>query len=119
MVTLENLLLGIPDCETMTPEKVGAQPKGCFMVNTITEVAAHDPDVAAIALKNNEAIISALRDAILKGQEEGTINSRFCAEGLSRFLHNNFTGLRVAEQAGNNPEAIKQITEVIMTILKP
>jgi TetR/AcrR family transcriptional regulator, transcriptional repressor for nem operon len=41
-------------------ENQARQPKGCFLVNTITELASRDAEALAIAKINNEKVIQAL-----------------------------------------------------------
>ena len=115
--TIEELLLGTPNCPQ--DGTVSKQPKGCFVVNTITELAAHDQEVTQIAQNSINAVVQTLTAALVQGQQNGTINKNHKPEALARFLHNNFTGIRVAEQAGASPEALQETTAVVLGVLKP
>ena len=91
--------------------------KGCFMVNTIIELAPHDKDVAAIVKQYIQDIENALCRAIEKGQDQGVFSKRQTAQSLARFLFNNLSGIRVASKSGTDAKVYDDVVGVALSVL--
>lgn len=92
--------------------------KGCFIVNTTVELAAHDNDIATIINQNMNDIENALYLAIKKGQEEGVFSKKQSALSLARFIFNSISGLRVASKSGAQKKVFDDIVKVTLSVLK-
>lgn len=93
------------------------QQKGCFMVNTTIENAAHDKEIADIVSANQKEIEDAFYKAIKKGQEAGQIRKIHSAKALSRFVFNTSSGLRVSARNGADQKALNDIVAVTLSVL--
>ena len=69
--------------------------KGCFMVNTVTELANQDEQVLKVAIQNEKDVRSILAALIVKGQQSGEISTAHNAEILAMYLFTTIMGVRV------------------------
>ncbi|PWA06724.1 TetR/AcrR family transcriptional regulator [Flavobacterium laiguense] len=92
-------------------------PKGCFIVNTATELSGTDPEIATIIDSNRQDFENAIENALKLGQQKGQISSKQDAKALARYFINTFFGLRVSIKANNNPKILKDIMTVSLSIL--
>jgi len=81
--------------------------KGCFIVNTGIELAAHDKEIAEIVNQNKINVESVLKTAIRKGQKLGQISKAHKAEKLARFIFNNVSG-----------EELKEVIKLCLSVLQ-
>lgn len=95
-----------------------SENKGCFMVNTTTELAIHDKEIAKIVNDNRNEIQNFFFEAIQKGQEIGTISKDKDALALSRFIFNSYSGIRVsARSSGMDRATLDDIVKVTLSVL--
>lgn len=92
-------------------------PKGCFMVNTVTELSGTDIEIGHIIESNRQDFENALENALKLAQQKGQISSNIDAKALTRYFINIFFGLRVSIKANNNPIILKDIVKVSLSIL--
>lgn len=85
--------------------------KGCFMVNSSVELAMHDENIAKVVSENRQTMEDIFLNAVEKGQKAGQISTKLDALTLSRFLYNNYSGIRVLARAG---EKNKQVYDDIL-----
>jgi len=83
--------------------------KGCFMVNTITELANRDDQVLKIAGENDNQIRGILAGLIKKGQSSGEISEQKSPEVLASYLFTSIMGIRVVS-AANSDKALLNAT---------
>ena len=93
------------------------QHKGCFVVNAAVELAPHDKDFEEIVNQNKETVENAFEKLIRKGQAEGQISQKQDAKALSRFIYNNFSGIRVAAKSGASKESLEDVVKVVLSVL--
>jgi TetR/AcrR family transcriptional regulator, transcriptional repressor for nem operon len=91
--------------------------KGCLMVNTATEMAAQDEEIAAIVQKNLRIQEGIYAEAIARGQSAGQINTAFPAESLARILTNTVLGVRVRVRLGTSRAELQEIVAMTMSLL--
>lgn len=95
-----------------------SENKGCFMVNTTTELAIHDAEIAKIVNDNRNEMQNLFFEAIQKGQEMGNISKDKNALALSRFIFNSYSGIRVsARSLGMDKETLDDIVKVTLSVL--
>lgn len=88
--------------------------KGCFMVNSSVELAMHDEEIAKMVNDNRKIMEDIFIKAVTKGQEAGQISMQLDARTLSRFIFNNYSGIRVLARAG---EIDKKVYDDILKAL--
>jgi TetR/AcrR family transcriptional regulator, transcriptional repressor for nem operon len=106
------LLASLLDETLADPER-----RGCFMVNTITEMANQDTQVFTIAADNEHKVRSILADLIRKGQSTGEIATDKDADILASFLFINFMGIRVIAATNNDKKHLHKVLEVILSAI--
>ena len=78
---LENLKAAVSKiCES------AGEQKGCFMTNSVVELAPHDPEVRALLAAESSRRIRAITDMIAKAQEAGEITVQRDPQNLARQL---------------------------------
>lgn len=80
--------------------------KGCFMVNSSVELAMHDEEIAKMVNDNRKIMEDIFIKAVTKGQEAGQISMQLDARTLSRFIFNNYSGIRVLARAGETDKKV-------------
>ena len=91
--------------------------KGCLMVNTLNEVAPHDPEVAAIVEENRRALEDAYFRAIRRGQQQGKIKRSHQPRPLARFLVNSLWGLTTQIKLGIEKKVADDIVKITLSVL--
>jgi TetR/AcrR family transcriptional repressor of nem operon len=104
--------------ESSLPEDLNEPlKKGCFMVNTATELTAHDSEIAAIVEANRVGVEDILCKAIKKGQRNGQISSTLDARAMARFFFATLSGIRVTASSGADRRTLKDIIKVTLSVL--
>ena len=106
------LLASLVDETLADPER-----RGCFMVNTVTEMANQDPQVFTIASDNEHQVHSILAELIRKGQASGEIAGDNDADVLASFLFINFMGIRVIAATNSDKRHLHSALDVILSAL--
>lgn len=97
---------------------INEDKRGCFMVNSIMELATHDEEIAAIVKENREALENGFTAAIKRGQEAGQITKEHTARALARFIMNNLWGLTAHSKSGADKKVYDDIIRLTMSMLK-
>lgn len=94
-----------------------ATPKGCFVVNSMVELAPYDTEVAAIVNGNAQDMENAFYLVIRKGQEMGQFATSHNARGMARLLFNTVSGMRVAARSGMDKKGLDDIVKTLIATL--
>ncbi|MBV5261194.1 TetR/AcrR family transcriptional regulator [Synechococcus moorigangaii CMS01] len=93
--------------------------RGCFVVNAMTELAPHDPQVAAlveeIARNVEQIFIQTLDQAIAKGE----LPTDFDSPKTARYLYQILLGLNTRIKGLPNPEHLKETLDLALMVLQP
>jgi TetR/AcrR family transcriptional regulator, transcriptional repressor for nem operon len=92
--------------------------KGCFMVNSVVELAPIDSEIASIANSIMEDTEEALCIVIQRGQEKGVFTSKLSARSLARFIINSTNGFRVTVKLETSKKMLDDIVDVCLYTLK-
>lgn len=109
---IEQLFRGAVDASVNDPDA-----KGCLMVNTAAELAAHDPQVRAKVTANQATMEHALYAVIIRAQAAGDINPQHNPHALARFLASSMNGLRVTAKITSDRTMLQQIVETTLRAL--
>ncbi|MBA3468061.1 MAG: TetR/AcrR family transcriptional regulator [Herpetosiphonaceae bacterium] len=91
--------------------------KGCLMVNSTAELAAHDPEVRIKVAAGRTALQQAFQGAIKRGQDSGEINRRHDAHLLAEFLLNSLYGLQISTKMKTDHATLMQIVDITLRVL--
>lgn len=91
--------------------------KGCMVVNSATEMGAHDPEIADIVRENQQQVESVLSELFTQAQQRGEVNTNLKPEALARFYYNTFSGLRVMARANPDASTYQDVVEVALRVI--
>ncbi len=91
--------------------------KGCLMVNTTTEMANQDAEIAAVALSNMNEMEELFGAWVREGQAAGQISAGFSAGMLARHLFNLYSGLKVSGKMKQDRASLEDIIKVGLSVL--
>ncbi|MFE6690010.1 TetR/AcrR family transcriptional regulator [Streptomyces sp. NPDC057743] len=89
--------------------------RGCLVVNTAIEVAAHDPAVATTLERDYGIRLEMIRAVIESGQRDGDIAPDKDARTLAHLLIAAVGGLRVSARAGVDRPALERVADATLT----
>lgn len=90
---------------------------GCLMVNASMEMTCVDKEIANLANLSIEESEQRFYKWIKEGQAAGEITRKFSAKALARHLLNSFMGLRMTGRNRPDPEALRDIIKLSLSIL--
>lgn len=128
---MDRLFKGMP--EGMSPKKKIAwifqnnaarslddrQRKGCFILNTSTELSNVDHTVNSFVNMYVEAMEALLQQLVKEGQSTGEITKKFTAKTLARNLLSSMNGLKVMGQVKQDKQMLDDIVRVALSVLEP
>jgi TetR/AcrR family transcriptional repressor of nem operon len=91
--------------------------KGCFMANTITELAGRDEGVSKVCAANARQLETALAGLLLRAQQAGEIPAERPALPLARFLASTLNGLAVTAKVTPDRKILEDIAGVALRSL--
>nr|WP_299170584.1 TetR/AcrR family transcriptional regulator [uncultured Allomuricauda sp.] len=91
--------------------------KGCFVVNTTTELIPGDPELLEV-LKNHKANLETLFSCyVQKGVDNGEFSSTLDVESAASMLFTLYNGLRVVTKVDIDPKKHKTMVNAALSIL--
>jgi TetR/AcrR family transcriptional repressor of nem operon len=90
---------------------------GCFMVNSLIELAPHDEDVALLVSRQQRNLEEQLTNVLVRGQAEGTIARHYAPEALVAFIFNTITGVRALGKTQSSPATLRAVVDIAMSTL--
>lgn len=92
--------------------------RGCFQVNTIVELAPHDPEVARLLAEGVEQMRALVAATIRRGQAAGEFRKDVSATKLASYLLASAYGLAVAGKASLPERDIDAAAEIVLAALE-
>ncbi|GAB4208844.1 MAG: TetR/AcrR family transcriptional regulator [Roseiflexaceae bacterium] len=94
-----------------------SQPHGCMTANEAIELGPHDPAVQQLVAQDFQATEDAFAQAILRGQNDGSIANRTDPRRLARVLTVSLQGLQVMARAQTGRAWLDDAVTVMLTML--
>ncbi|MEO0532608.1 MAG: TetR/AcrR family transcriptional regulator [Cyanobacteria bacterium P01_A01_bin.123] len=91
--------------------------RGCLITNTIVELGAQDPEIAAQTKVNLQRIEDAFFRALLRAQDQREISQDKDLRALSRYFIAAMQGLRVMAKLNPDRSALQDVVDVILAAL--
>ncbi|MFS4493036.1 TetR/AcrR family transcriptional regulator [Maribacter sp. 2308TA10-17] len=91
--------------------------KGCFVVNTITELVPGDEVLREKLRQNSENTEHLFASYIQNGIDDGNIKASKNPQSIAFALFTFFSGLRVMTKVEKNPKKLSEMVEVGLSIL--
>lgn len=98
-------------------QREGGRSIGCLTVNTTVELAARDPEAAALLERDLAKRLASLGAVIRAGQRDGDITSGRDADTLARYLNAVIGGMRVSAQGGADRATLQAIAATALDAL--
>lgn len=93
------------------------QQRGCFLVNSTTELLPHDADTQALVTENNQFLETLFTSLLSRGQQRGEVRSTASPQAQARFLVSVLTGMRVMAKAHSDPQVLRDIVNTTLLAL--
>ncbi|TQM14622.1 TetR/AcrR family transcriptional regulator [Pseudonocardia kunmingensis] len=103
-------MVGLPEDRTAA--------RGCFVVNTATELGADDPDVDLRTQAAFDVTRGALREVLHRGCREGALRAGLDAAATAEILFTLVLGLRVRARAGHDPAELAEVVDTTVRSLQ-
>ncbi|AMJ65127.1 TetR/AcrR family transcriptional regulator [Hymenobacter sp. PAMC 26628] len=94
-----------------------AGQRGCFMVNTITELVPHDPEVQALAAEYQHFLETLLATVLRRGQQRGEVRRTAAPQAQARLLVSVLNGMRVMAKADADPQLLRDVVDTALLAL--
>lgn len=109
---IESFLLSI-----LEETKDVSGPRGCLVMNTATEFAQNEPDIAQDITQSIQRFRNVLEAAVQRAQREGDIPADRNAKALANYLVTVMTGLKTQAKAGADAKFLKGVVAVALQAL--
>ncbi|MEU7718420.1 TetR/AcrR family transcriptional regulator [Streptomyces tibetensis] len=97
----------------------GAPGRGCFVVNTATELGTTDEEVRQRTEAAFEVTRQALRSVLAEGRDRGELSAGLDIDDAVELLFTTVLGLRVRERAGHDIERLTTAIDLAVRALGP
>jgi TetR/AcrR family transcriptional repressor of nem operon len=94
-----------------------ADKKGCFMVNTTTELIPGDERVLSVLLENKASFEALFYKYLKKGETDGQFSKGKDLKALATFFFTLYNGLRVVSKMQPNPKELRNTARVALQLL--
>jgi len=91
----------------------GVDPRGCLIMNTATEFAQRDAEVADRVARGLELYREVFVAAARRAQSEGDLDEAMDAELVAAYLVTSMSGLRTMAKAGADLESLRATVEMV------
>ncbi|MFF2081639.1 TetR/AcrR family transcriptional regulator [Kitasatospora sp. NPDC058162] len=99
-------------------DQASADHRGCLAVNTVTELAIREPELADLARQAFIPLEASLTTAIEAGRLSGEIRADRAPQVLARQVMAGFHGLLLQAKAGFEPESLHATVDAIVEDLR-
>lgn len=91
--------------------------KGCFVVNTTTELIPNHPEILHLLLENQAAFEQLFREVLEEGVQRGEIPADKNLAATAAFLFTLYNGLNVVAKVNPDPAHLNRTLEVGLSVL--
>ncbi len=91
--------------------------KGCFVVNTTTELIPGDETIRQVLNTNKSEVENLFVSYIQKGIDKGEFSPSKDAQSIGHMLYTLYSGLRVVAKVDSNPNKLKALVNVALSVL--
>lgn len=103
---------------TAEEARAGRSRKGCLIMNTASEFAGRNPEVATLVDEATRAFSALFEDAVRQAQACGEIAADKDPAALGRYVVTLMSGLRTMAKAGMPATAIEEVVELSLRALE-
>jgi TetR/AcrR family transcriptional repressor of nem operon len=100
-----------------SPEVAHLRRRGCFAVNTVTELGFSDHAAHTIVCDVFARMERAFQTAIEEGQSSGEISRERDAKDLAALLLTTMLGMTVLGKSDDRPERLRSVAQTVMSLV--
>jgi len=101
-----------------TAEEETGIKRGCFCINTMVELAPHNPRFAVLTREHQMYLAAIFKEAIARGQETGELSKTLDAHAVAQSLVVSMIGLTVMMKSGPDRTFIRQSIDMALSVLE-
>lgn len=102
---------------TVLEDVHGGEPRGCLIMNTASEFAQSDPEIAADVARSVKRFRDTLRLAVERAQREGDIPADRNPRVLASYLVSSMSGLKNQAKAGVDVRTLRGVIQAVLRAL--
>ncbi|AFY37898.1 regulatory protein TetR [[Leptolyngbya] sp. PCC 7376] len=91
--------------------------RGCFLTNTAIELCPHDPQIAEKIAVDMKIVERAFYKVLVNAQKQGEIAPTKDLSEIAQYLTSSFQGIRVMAKVNQEPDFLKNIVKVTLSVL--
>ena len=91
--------------------------KGCFVVNTITELVPNDESLNEVLEINKQDFINIFFEYLKKGKEEGQLKTNQDLKSLATLFYTLYNGIRVVSKVRPNKKELTDSINLVLSLL--
>ena len=91
---------------------------GCFCINTMVELAPHDPKFAVLTREHQMYLGVLFEETIERGQQSGELSTDMNASAVAQSLVVSMIGLTVLMKSGPDRLFVEQSIQVTLSLLQ-
>lgn len=94
-----------------------ADKKGCFVVNTTTELVPGDPTIFKALEENKKELETVFFNALQKGKDKGQLKSKQDLKTVASLLYTIYSGVRVVSKINPNKKELTSSVNLALSLL--
>ena len=94
-----------------------SQTKGCFIINSTTEMASCDQNIAGFVGQNRKDLVSLFTFLFQEAQVNGEISKDKDPQALADFIYNSYNGMQVTTNVKPGRAALENVKRLSISIL--
>ncbi|TDQ29778.1 TetR/AcrR family transcriptional regulator [Tenacibaculum caenipelagi] len=91
--------------------------KGCFVVNTTTELIPNDENLLAVLESNKQDIEKLFYEYLESGKEKGQLKTNQDLKSITSLFYTLYNGIRVVSKVNPKEKELKNTVEVALSLL--
>ncbi len=91
--------------------------KGCFVVNTTTELIPGDPKILEVVSKNKKAFEAIFYDFLKQGEQKGEFKKGKDLKAIASLIFTMYNGLRVVAKINPNKKELMSSVHLLLRVL--
>ena len=91
--------------------------KGCFVVNTTTELVPNDDSIAEVLQSNKHEFENIFLEYLKKGEDAGQIKTDQDLKSIAALFYTLYNGLRVVSKVQPDKKSLSQSVKVALSVL--
>jgi TetR/AcrR family transcriptional repressor of nem operon len=91
--------------------------KGCFVVNTTTELVPGDIKIQKILKENENTFVNIFYEFLLKGEQSGEISKGKNLKSIANLYYTLYNGIKVVSKVQPNSKELLSSVDTVLTLL--